>query len=107
MDFSEFRTKADLVAHAASLTPPLDLPMSMTRAEQEEALAAHNASGSAEKPAQAETGLVAITITRSPMKPVSVALNGAWLTLPIGRRVSVPGNALPVLDGAGITYEVH
>lgn len=107
MNFSEFATKADLVDYAASLDPPLDLPMSMTRAEQEEALAAHMAQDAPEKPAQADDGAPAITITRSPMTPVSVALNGVWLTLPVGRRVRVPANVLPVLTGAGVEYEVH
>lgn len=107
MDFSEFATKADLVAYAASLEPPLDLPMSMTRDEQEEALAAHMAQESPEKPQEANDGSKVITITRSPMTPVSVALNGAWLTLPVGRRVRVPANVLPVLTGAGVEYEVH
>ena len=107
MDFSEFATKADLVAYAASLEPPFDLSMSLTRAQQEAALAAHMAQESPERAEEADDGSKAITITQSPMKPVSVAINGLWLTLPIGRRVRVPSNALPVLTAAGVIYEVH
>jgi hypothetical protein len=51
-----------------------------------------------------EIGPVAITITQSRESPVRVAVNGRWLTFPIGKPITVPAFVLPVLDAAGISY---
>lgn len=109
MDFDKM-TKAQIGAYASERRINLN-EREMTKAQMiaalEDAIAAQPveaAVATAVAAVSADLAPGTITITASDANPVRIAVNGRWLTLPVGTPITVPAFVLPVLDAAGIGY---